>query len=132
MYRYNYRCWVAAHMCVLSHFRTCDVRAEVHAESVWNCSCVVGACWHIFDLRCAIALFAPKPPFATLLSIRFGTLLSLATLSNLTTLKIAPFWHLIKILLLKINNFQKQMILFSILLKNKLKTFICERFKRTS
>ena len=23
------RCWVAAHMCVLSHLRTCDVHAEV-------------------------------------------------------------------------------------------------------
>ena len=45
-------------MCVLSHFRTCDVRAEVRAERVWNCVCVVGACGHIFDLRCAIALFA--------------------------------------------------------------------------
>ena len=28
------------------------VRAEVCAEMVWNC-----ACGHIFDLRCAIALF---------------------------------------------------------------------------
>ena len=49
-----FRRWIAAHMCVLSHFRTCDVRAE----RVWNCACVVGACGHIFDLRCAIALFA--------------------------------------------------------------------------
>ena len=51
------RCWVAAHMCVLSHFRTCDVRAEVRAERVCElcvrCRCVR----HIFDLRCAIALF---------------------------------------------------------------------------
>ena len=52
-----YRRWVAAHMCVLSHFRTCDVRAEVRAERVWNSACVVGACGHIFDVRCAIALF---------------------------------------------------------------------------
>ena len=51
------RCWVAAHMCVLSHFRTCDVRAEVRAERVCElcvrCRCVR----YIFDLRCAIALF---------------------------------------------------------------------------
>ena len=47
------RRWVAAHMCVLSHFLTCDVRAE----RVLNCACVVGACGHIFDLRFAIALF---------------------------------------------------------------------------
>ena len=26
------RCWVAAHMCSLSHFRSGDVRAEVRAE----------------------------------------------------------------------------------------------------
>ena len=45
-------------MCILSHFRTCDVRAEVRAERVCNCACVVGASRHIFDLRCAIALFA--------------------------------------------------------------------------
>ena len=53
----NSRCWVAAHMCVLSHFRTCDVRAEVRAERVCElcvrCRCVR----YIFDLRCAIALF---------------------------------------------------------------------------
>ena len=29
-------------MCILSHFRTCDVRAEVRAERVCNCACVVG------------------------------------------------------------------------------------------
>ena len=38
------RCWVAAHMCVLLHFRTCDVRAEVRAERVLQlcvrCACV--------------------------------------------------------------------------------------------
>ena len=51
------RCWVAAHMCVLSHFRTCDVRAEVRAERDWNCACVVGACGHNFKVRFAIALF---------------------------------------------------------------------------
>ena len=45
------RCWVAAHMCVLSHLRTCDVRAEVRAERVLNCACVVGAYGHIFDVR---------------------------------------------------------------------------------
>ena len=28
-----------AHMCVLSHFRVCDVRSEVRAERVWNCAC---------------------------------------------------------------------------------------------
>ena len=38
------RRWVAAHMCVLLHFRTCNVRAEVRAERVWNCACIVGAC----------------------------------------------------------------------------------------
>ena len=51
------RRWVAAHMCVLSHFRTCDVRAEVRAgkclEVCVRCRCV----WANFDLRCAIALF---------------------------------------------------------------------------
>ena len=26
------RRWVAAHVCVLSHLRTCDVRAEVRAK----------------------------------------------------------------------------------------------------
>ena len=50
------RCWVAAHMCVLSHFCTCDVRTEVRAESVCElcvrCRCVRA----YFDLRCAIAL----------------------------------------------------------------------------
>ena len=39
------RCWVVTHMCVKSHFRTCDVRAEVHAYG------------HIFDVRFGIALF---------------------------------------------------------------------------
>ena len=33
------RCWVAAYMCVKSHFRTCDVCAEVRAERVLNCAC---------------------------------------------------------------------------------------------
>ena len=44
------RCWVAAHMCVLSHFRTCDVRAEVRAERVWNCACGSACVWAIFRL----------------------------------------------------------------------------------
>ena len=52
----SFRCWVAAHMCVLSHFRTCDVRAEVRAERVFElwvrCRCVRA----FLDLRCAIAL----------------------------------------------------------------------------
>ena len=46
------RCWVAAHMCVLSHFRTCDVRAEVRAERVWNCACGSACVWGNF--QCAI------------------------------------------------------------------------------
>ena len=40
----TYRCWVAAHMCGKSHFRTCDVRAKVRAERVCElcvrCRCV--------------------------------------------------------------------------------------------
>ena len=52
------RRWVAAHMCVLSHFRTCDVRAKVRAERVWNCACVVGACGHILTCDCAITFSA--------------------------------------------------------------------------
>ena len=51
------RRWVAAHMCVLSHFRTCDVRAEVRAERHWKSACVVGACGHILTCDFAIALF---------------------------------------------------------------------------
>ena len=47
---YTIRCWVAAHMCVLSHFRTCDVRAEVCAERVWNCACGSACVWAIFRL----------------------------------------------------------------------------------
>ena len=43
------RCWVAAHMCVKSHFRTCDVRAEVRAERVCElcvrCRCVRAYFW---------------------------------------------------------------------------------------
>ena len=41
------RCWVAAHMCVISHFRTCDVRAEVRAERVWKCACGSACVWAI-------------------------------------------------------------------------------------
>ena len=37
-------------MCVLSHFRTCDVRAEVRAERVWNCACGSACVWAIFQL----------------------------------------------------------------------------------
>ena len=51
------RCWVAAHMCVLSHFRTCDVRAEVGAERVLNCVCESACVWANFKVRFAIALF---------------------------------------------------------------------------
>ena len=52
----SYRCWVAAHMCVKSHFRTCDVRAEVRAERFLEL-CVRSACvWLVFGVRCAIAL----------------------------------------------------------------------------
>ena len=43
-------------MCVLSHFRTCDVRAEVRAERYFEL-CVRSACvWLVLDVRCAIAL----------------------------------------------------------------------------
>ena len=38
------RCWVAVHLCVFSHFRRCDVHAEVHTEKVLElcvrCACV--------------------------------------------------------------------------------------------
>ena len=34
------RCWVAAHMCVLLHFRTCDVRAERGLQLCVRCACV--------------------------------------------------------------------------------------------
>ena len=44
-------------MCVLSHFRTCDVRAEVRAERVWNCACGSACVWATFKVRFAIALF---------------------------------------------------------------------------
>ena len=40
------RCWVAAQTCVLSHFRTCDVRAE----RVLNCACGSACEWAIFWL----------------------------------------------------------------------------------
>ena len=53
----TFRCWVAAHMCVLSHFRTCDVRAEVRAERVWNCACGSACVWAFNKVRFAIALF---------------------------------------------------------------------------
>ena len=50
------RCWVAAHMCVLSHFRTCDVCAEVRAERFLEL-CVRCVCVQlVFGVRCAIAL----------------------------------------------------------------------------
>ena len=51
------RCWVAAHMCVLSHFRTCDVRAEVRAERVLNCACGSACICAHFWLAIVIALF---------------------------------------------------------------------------
>ena len=45
---FKIRRWVAAHMFVLSHFRTCDVRAEVCAERFLElcvrCECV----WLLF------------------------------------------------------------------------------------
>ena len=44
-------------MCVLSHFRTCDVRAEVRAEGVWSCACGIACAWATFKVRFAIALF---------------------------------------------------------------------------
>ena len=45
------RCWVAAHMCVISHFRTCNVRAEAYP---WKC--VRSACvWTFYRVQCAIA-----------------------------------------------------------------------------
>ena len=52
------RCWVVAHMCVKSHFRTCDVRGEVRAEAYpWKC--VRSACVQTyFKVRCAIARFS--------------------------------------------------------------------------
>ena len=53
----TFRRWVAAHMCVLSHFRTCDVRAEVRAERVCNCAFGSACVWAYLDLRFAIALF---------------------------------------------------------------------------
>ena len=57
MYDVTSRCWVAAHMCGKSHFRTCDVRAEVRAERLLKL-CVRCACvWLVLGVRCAIALF---------------------------------------------------------------------------
>ena len=53
----NTRCWVAAHMCVLSHFRTCDVRAKMRAERVWNCACGSACVWANIKVRFAITLF---------------------------------------------------------------------------
>ena len=51
------RCWVAAHTCVKSHFRTCDVRAKVRAEWVRNCACGSACVWATFKVRFAIAHF---------------------------------------------------------------------------
>ena len=51
-------------MCVLSHFRTCDVRAEVRAEMVWNCACGSECVWATFKVRCAIALFSLSAAFS--------------------------------------------------------------------
>ena len=50
------RCWVAAHMCVLSHFRTCDVRAEVRAERFLKLRVRCACMRLILGVRCAIAL----------------------------------------------------------------------------
>ena len=50
------RCWVAAHMCVLSHLRTCDVRAEVRAKGGLE-MCVRCACARpLMSVQCAMAL----------------------------------------------------------------------------
>ena len=39
-----------------AYYRT-SARAMCVRKGFVNCACVVGACRHIFDLRCAIALF---------------------------------------------------------------------------
>ena len=54
----NTRCWVAAHMCVKSHFRTCDVRVERLLKLCVRCACV----WLILGVRCAITLFGTNLP----------------------------------------------------------------------
>ena len=55
-YKSWFRHWVAAHICVLSHLRTLNVRAEVRAERIWKCRCDVRACGSFLSVRCAIAL----------------------------------------------------------------------------
>ena len=58
MYCTANRCWVAAHMRVKSHFRTCDVRAEVRAERYLEL-CVRCACvWLVFGRAMCDRTFA--------------------------------------------------------------------------
>ena len=80
------RCWVAAHMCVKSHFRTFHVRAEVRAERYLEL-CVRSACvWLVFDVRCAIALlntFLKKMTRFSVLEHPFCSLEHLFLFSNI-------------------------------------------------
>ena len=71
------RCWVAAHMCGKSHFRTCDVRAEVRAERFLEL-CVRCACvWLVFGSamcdRTFAHFFEQKDKISALFIYRFQT-----------------------------------------------------------
>ena len=67
------RCWVAAHMCGKSHFRTCDVRAERLLELCMLCACVrlvfgSAMCDHTFA-----HFFEQKDKISALFIYRFQT-----------------------------------------------------------